>query len=268
MITDREGQRSSLSDRPSAARIYDYLLGGFHNFEVDRAVADKMIELQPDLRLGALANRAFLRRAVHFLVERGMEQFLDLGSGIPTVGNVHEVAQAANPAVRVVYVDIDPIAVRHSLTLLKDNAQATALLADARQPAEILASPEVVDLLDLSRPVGLLAVSVLHYIRDDSDAYEAMSFLRDALAPGSYVCIAHSSSDVNVAERERLKGLFGKASTTASRSFTEIEQFFEGLVLVEPGLVYTPLWRPDSSDRILIDEPWRAFTLAGVALKQ
>lgn len=268
MSLDEEQELSpSLSERPSAARIYDYLLGGFHNFEIDRAVADRMLQVQPDLRLGAQANRAFLRRVVRFLAGQGIEQFLDLGSGIPTVGNVHQVAQAANPAARVAYVDIDPIAVRHSLSLLEGNDRAVALLADIRQPDVILASPKVADLLNFERPVGLLAVSVLHYVRDDEEAYEAVGILRDALAPGSYVCIAHSSADVNITEREKLKGLFGKASQTASRSYAQIERFFEGLELVEPGLVFTPLWRPEGPDDPLVDEPWRAFTLAGVARK-
>ena len=264
---DKGAWSNGLSDKPSAARIYDYLLGGFHNFAIDRAIVDSMLQVQPDLRLGAQANRAFLRRAVRFLVGQGVEQFLDLGSGIPTVGNVHQVAQAINPRVRVVYVDIDPIAVRHSLSLLDGNDRASALLADIRQPDAILASPEVAGLLDLRRPLGLLAVSVLHYVSDDGKAYEAMAILRDALAAGSYVCVAHSSSDANVSEREKLKGLFGKASQAISRPRVQIERFFEGLELVKPGLVYAPLWRPESPEDLLLDEPWRAFTLAGVARK-
>jgi hypothetical protein len=265
MSFEEERLGPSLSDRPSAARIYDYLLGGFHNFEVDRAIVDRMLQVQPDLRLGAYANRAFLRRAVRFLVGQGIEQFLDLGSGIPTVGNVHQVAQAINPAVRVVYVDVDPIAVRHSLSLLEGNPLATALMADVRKPDAIVSDPKVTDLLDFERPLGLLAVSVLHYIRDDGEAYGAMELLREALAPESYVCIAHSSSDVNVAGRERLRDLFGRASKATSRTYAGIARFFEGLDLVEPGLVFTPLWRPEGPDELLLEEPWRAFTLAGVA---
>lgn len=258
---------SGLPDKPNPARIYDYLLGGFHNFEVDRAVANRMIEVHPDLRLGAQANRAFLRRAVRFLLGQGITQFLDLGSGIPTVGNVHEIAQAANPAVRVVYVDIDPVAVRHSLALLEGNSQATAFRADVRQADAILADPKLLGLLNLRQPLGLLAVSVLHYIKDDEDAYGAMRTLCDALAAGSYLCIAHSTCDANVAERNRLRDGFRKASETSSRSLSQIERFFGGFELVEPGLVFTPLWRPESSDDLFVHEPWRAFTLAGVACK-
>lgn len=267
MEVEESGLQPELMERPSAARIYDYLLGGFHNFEVDRAVADRMLQVNPDLGVAAQVNRAFLRRAVRFLAGQGIEQFLDLGSGIPTVGNVHQVAQSANPAARVVYVDIDPIAVRHSLSLLEDNNQATALLADIREPDAILAHPDVTDLLDFGRPVGLLAVTVLHYVEDDGEAYEAMSILRDSLAPGSYLCVAHSSSDVNVEERKNLRGLFGKASKATSRSYAEIERFFEGLDLVEPGLVFTPRWRPERPDDLFVNEPWRAFTLAGVGRK-
>lgn len=255
-------------EKPSAARIYDCMLGGYHNFEADRAVADKMIGVFPEIRLSAQVNRAFLRRAVTYIVEQGIDQILDLGSGIPTLGNVHEVAQAINPAARVVYVDIDPVAVAHSRAMLEDNAFATAIRADVREPELILENPEVRERLDFQRPVGLLLVTVLHYIREDQEAYGVVRTLGKALVSGSCIVIAHSAQEFDPPERLRLRELFGMASTTVSRSREQILRFFDGYELVEPGLVYTPLWRPESADDLLIDRPERGFTRAGVAWKR
>ena len=255
-------------EKPSAARIYDYLLGGYHNFEIDRTIADKMIGVFPDMKLSAQANRAFLGRAVTYTVEQGIAQILDLGSGIPTVGNVHEVAQAIDPAVRVVYVDIDPVAVAHSRSMLKDNANATAIRADVREPELILNHPELRGLLDFEQPVGLLLVTVLHYIVDDEKATNVVHTLGEALAPGSCVVIAHSAAEFNPPEQVQLGELFGTASTTVSRYGEQIARFFEGFELVEPGLVYAPLWRPEGADDLLLDRPERAFTRAGVAWKR
>src|SRR5512137_2019304 len=148
----------------NTARYYDYLLGGFHNFAVDRKVGDMVIKVCPDIRLGALANRAFLRRAVKFLCQQGVDQFLDLGSGIPTSGNVHEVAQKINPAARIVYVDHDPVAVIHSQAILKDNPNASTIQEDIRNMEKILEHPNFTALIDLHRPVGVLMLSVLHFI--------------------------------------------------------------------------------------------------------
>ncbi len=253
-------------DRPSAARVYDYMLGGYHNFEVDRKVADQMAAVFPEVRLGAMANRAFLRRAVRFLIEQGVEQILDLGSGIPTVGNVHEVAEAVNPATRVVYVDIDPIAVAHSRAMLRDNPRATAIRADVREPQLILDDPEVRSLIDFERPMGLLLVAILHYVIDDTEAYEIMRTFRDVMVPGSYCAIAHSSGESP--GHIRLRELFSKASPTLSRTPAQILKLFDGFELVEPGLVQTPLWRPEGPDDIFLDQPEKAFTLAGVARKR
>ena len=151
-------------DRPNAARMYDYYLGGSHNFAVDRELAGKVLEAWPDMPRAAQANRAFLRRAVRFLLDQGVRQFLDIGSGIPTVGNVHEVAQAAAPDARVVYVDTDPVAVAHSRAILAGDAQTAVVQADGRDPAGLLAHPGVTGLLDLRRPVGLLMVALLHFV--------------------------------------------------------------------------------------------------------
>jgi hypothetical protein len=254
-------------DRPSAARIYDFLLGGFHNFEADRRIAARMLEVYPEMRLVAQVNRAFLRRAVHFLVEQGIEQILDLGSGIPTVGNVHQVAQAANPITRVVYVDIDPVAVAHSKAMLKGHARATAIRADVRYPEAILSHSEVQSMLDFDQPLGLLLVAILHYVVDDEEAGNVVRTIGDAMVPGSYMALAHSTTGFEAPDQKRLRELFGQASAVVRRSRAQIDQFFGGFELVEPGLVYTPLWRPEGPDDLYLDQPERSFMLAGVARK-
>jgi hypothetical protein len=253
-------------DRTSAARVYDYLLGGYHNFEVDRKVAHRLLEAYPEARLGAAANRAFLRRAVHFLIGQGVEQILDLGSGIPTVGNVHEVAEAVNPAVRVVYVDIDPIAVAHSRAMLEDHPRATAIRADVREPEMILDHPEVRSLLDFDRPLGLLLVTILHYVVDDTKALELMRTFYDFMVPGSYCVIAHSCGEPQ--GKLRMREVFSRVTSTKARTRAQILQLFDGFELVEPGLVQTPLWRPEGPDDIFLDQPEKALTLAGAALKR
>jgi hypothetical protein len=254
-------------DRPSAARLYDFLLGGYHNFEADRRIAAKMVEVHPEVRLVAQANRAFLRRAVHYLVEQGIEQILDLGSGIPTVGNVHQVAQAANPNARVVYVDIDPVAVAHSKVMLEDNPRATAIRADVRYPEAILSHSKVQGMLDFDQPLGLLLVAILHYVLDDKEADNVVRTIGDVMVPGSYVAITHSTTGFEAPAQKRLRELFGQASPAVLRSRAQIEQFFDGFELVEPGLVYTPLWRPEGPDDLYLDQPERSFMLAGVARK-
>jgi hypothetical protein len=257
-----------ISDKPSHARIYDYLLGGYHNFEVDRVMAERILKALPDARLSAMVNRAFLRRAVHFLIAQGIDQLLDIGSGLPTVGNVHQVAQTANPAARVVYVDIDSIAVTHSLAILKDNPLATAIQGDVCEPDQILNHPQVRGLLDLSKPVGLLLIAMLHTITDDQRAYGAVRTFRDALAPGSYGAIAMATSECSSSEAVQQAMIIGRvASDSKMRTRAEIELFFDGLELVEPGLVYTPLWRPEGPDDIFLDCPDRSLVLAGIGRK-
>jgi SAM-dependent methyltransferase len=256
-------------DRPNAARIYDYYVGGYHNFEVDRLAADRLAQINPDVRLASWVNRAFLRRCVRFLVEQGIDQFLDIGSGIPTVGNVHEIAQAADPSARVVYVDIDPVAVAHSQAMLQGNPGVAAICADARQPDQILGHAEVRRLLDWSRPAAVLFVAVLHLLPDDDQAYRAVVTLRDVLTAGSYVAVAHPScEDAPPTLIEQINKLTeASASRYQYRTLAKIRRFFDGLDLIEPGLVYTPLWRPESPQDVLIDEPQRAFCFAGVGLK-
>lgn len=170
---------------PSVSRMYDFYLGGSHNFEVDREAARKAMEFLPGLPKIMQANRAFMRRAVRYAVDNGIDQFLDIGSGIPTFGNVHEVAQAANPGAKVAYVDHDPVAVAHSQAVLEGNDRAVIAAADLRRPKEILANPEITGLLDLDRPVALLLVAVLHFVEDADDPRAAVAELRESLAPAA-----------------------------------------------------------------------------------
>jgi len=258
-----------LPDRPNGARIYDYYLGGYHNFEVDRLAADRLAETNPDVRLSSWVNRAFLRRCVQFLVAQGINQFLDIGSGIPTVGNVHEVAQAVDPSARVVYVDIDPVAVSHSQAMLHGNPGAVAIRADARQPDQILGHAEVRRLLDWSKPAAVLFVAVLHLLPDDDQAYRAVLTLRDVLTAGSYVAVSHPSyEDAPPTLLQQVNKLTEQsASRYQYRTLAKIRHFFDGLDLVEPGLVYTPLWRPEDPQDLFVDEPQRAFCFAGVGVK-
>ncbi len=257
-------------DRPSAARMYDYFLGGYHNFAIDRAAAEQVLTINPDAPLVMQANRAFLRRVVKFLVEQGIDQFLDLGSGIPTVGNVHEVAQQLNPDARVVYVDIDPIAVRHSEAILRHNPNAAAIQADIRRPLDqVFNHPNVRRLLDFSKPIAVLLAAVLHFVTDDEQAEKLARVLRDVVAPGSYMAISHGSYENLPREVvERLEGLYARSTTPVKlRSRAQIEGYFAGLELVEPGLVLVPLWRPEGPDDLFLDQPGQSWTFGGVGRK-
>ncbi|MDQ2785560.1 MAG: SAM-dependent methyltransferase [Chloroflexota bacterium] len=253
-------------DTPSVARMYDYWLGGFHHFAVDRQMAEELTALYPALPQVAWANRAALRRVVTFLAEQGIDQFLDIGSGIPTVGNVHEVAQRINPAARVVYVDNDPVAVEHSRAILADNSLATVVEADARLPEALFAHPEVQRLLDCDRPIAVLVLALLHFIPDDAEAERIVRTLRDALAPGSYLAISHATRgylpDETTGQIERA---YTRISTGGKyRPPAVIARFFDGLTLIAPGLVYAPLWRPETPDDPFLDRPEESVNLVGV----
>ena len=235
--------------KPSSARIYDVHLGGSHNFEVDREVAEAASELMPKLPAVLRANRSFLRRAVQYLTEAGITQFLDLGSGIPTVGNVHEIAQHANPESRVVYVDNDLVAVAHSRSLLRDNDRATAIRADLRFPEEVLDHPEVDAMLDLDSPVAVLLFAVLHFVPDEDDPDAIVARYTDRMASGSYLAISHACSDDIPESTKKAADLYSqRIGGFYMRPMTRIEAFFSGLKLVEPGLVDLVDWRPDPGE--------------------
>ncbi|MFI5617257.1 SAM-dependent methyltransferase [Streptomyces sp. NPDC051567] len=235
---------------PSVSRIYDYYLGGSHNFEVDRQAARRAMEFMPGLPKIMQANRAFMRRAVRHAVAEGITQFLDIGSGIPTFGNVHEIARAASPEARVVYVDHDPVAVAHSRAVIAGDALTGVVAADLRRPKELLAAPEVARLLDLGRPAAVLLVAVLHFLEDEDDPYAAVATLRDALAPGSLLILTHASYEGIPVAQDVAGGTVGVyrdiRSPLVMRSGEQIARFFDGFELLEPGLVPMPNWRPEA----------------------
>jgi SAM-dependent methyltransferase len=257
------------TQRANVARVYDYWLGGSHNFLADQDVARAITAVVPNMRGIAQANRAFLGRAVRFLGEAGIRQFLDIGSGIPTQGNVHEVAQRSHPAARVAYADIDPVAIAHSKAILADSQNAAVIDADVRDPEKILAHDTVRRLIDPSQPAGLLLMVVLHFISDVEDPWRIVATLRDALAPGSYLVLGHATYEgakPTVAHATETVYNRSVATSLHLRSRAEILRLFEGFELVEPGLVYAPTWRPDSPADVPSD--LRQFgTLVGVARK-
>jgi hypothetical protein len=235
---------------PTPARIYDYLLGGSHNFAADREAAAAMIAAFPALPRVIGSARAFVRRATSYLVaSEGVTQFLDLGSGIPTVRNVHEIAQAVSPAARVAYVDIDPIAVAHSRSILRGARQAAAFQGDMRDPAAVLGHASVRSLIDFSRPVALIMNAVLHFIPDDDEASAVVTSYLSGVVPGSYLVICHHTSDSVRADEARARDIYSTAvQPLIPRSRDQISAFFDGTTLAEPGVVLSPQWRPDPGD--------------------
>lgn len=234
---------------PNAARMYDYHLGGSANFAVDRQAIDEILEWLPEGSYYAQCNRGFLGRAVRYLVnEAGIDQFLDLGSGVPTVGNVHEIAQKQNSHARVAYVDFEQVAVRHARTLLaKEGAErVTVTEADIRDPEAVWSSPGVAELLDLDRPVAVLAVGVLPFVPDE-EVRELMAAYREATVPGSYAVVSHISRiSWSEQQMDRLMEIMRRTPTPErERSPDEIGTLLPGYTLVPPGIVPVPRWRPD-----------------------
>ena len=236
--------------KPSVARVYDYYLGGSHNFESDRAFGRQALDAFPDLRQVLRDNRAFLRRVVLHLIAAGVDQFLDLGSGIPTVGNVHEVAQAVNPEARIVYVDHDPVAVTHSRALLGGNDRATAIADDIREPRLVLQHAVATGLLDLGRPVAVLFIAVLPFIDDADRPAELIAEYMSATAPGSYLAVSHPLRGDQLGTRDLAKVYDQSRSPNALRlrSRAQIEAMFGDLTVVDPGVVLMPRWRPELTD--------------------
>lgn len=255
-------------ERPSAARMYDYYLGGNHNFAADRAAVEQIRAVIPDVEVGARANRAFLRRAVRFLTDSGIRQFLDIGSGIPTLGNVHEIAQQADPTARVAYVDIDPVAVAHSRKILAGNDNATVIQADGRRPERVLADPDVRALLDFDQPIAVMLVAMLHFVSDDEDPAGILRAFRDAVPAGSYLVISHGSPDSRPQEGAAGQAVYHRtANPLTLRTRAELTALFDGFTLVAPGVVWVPEWRPDSPDEVG-EHPERTGVLGGVGRKE
>ena len=257
------------TSQPNPARMYDYFLGGFHHLAADRQAAEAAIRVYPDTPLLARVNRAFLRRVVTFLLEQGITQFLDLGSGLPTVGCTHEVAHRHTPASRVVYVDTDPVTVAYGRTIVQGSSTTTMLQADVRQMDQLLRHPEVQRLLDVRQPVGVLLLAVLHFVPSDADTDGLIQVLRETLVPGSYVAISHAAIAHVPRERvQHLGSIYARSTDPGTpRSSAHIERFFTGLDLVAPGLVYAPLWHPDGPDDLFLDQPERSLLLGGVGRK-
>ena len=252
--------------KANTARVYDYWLGGSSNFLADQDAARAMLAVDPSLRAAVRENRAFLGRAVRYLAgPAGIRQFLDIGSGIPTERNVHEVAQEIAPDSRIVYVDSDEVAVAHSRLLLQDNPTATIIQADLREPEKILADPATQLLLDLSRPVALLLVAVLHFIPDEEDPWGIVAGLRDALAPGSHLVVCQACSDAKPElASATMKAYEGRvAARSALRPRVGIRRFFDGFDLIDPGLVWLPEWRPGSPADVP-EDPRKFWGLVGV----
>jgi len=242
-------------DKPSIARTYDAFLDGTNNFAIDRAVLAQAMQVMPDIRQHAKTNRDFLRRVVHFMAaEAGIHQFLDIGSGLPTQQNVHEVAQEVDPKAHVIYVDNDPLVPVHATTLLGDTETVKFVTADIRNPDEILNDPTVRGLIDFDQPVGLLLFAILHHINDHEDPAAIATRLRDALPAGSYLAMSHAhnpgSDDPAVArEFAEVERIFAEnLGTGRFRTRAEILGYFGDFHLLEPGLVWVPDWRPDAAD--------------------
>jgi SAM-dependent methyltransferase len=255
--------------RANVARVYDYWLGGSHNFLADQDAARGMLAVEPNMRVGARENRAFLGRAVRFLAANGIHQFLDIGSGIPTEGNVHEIAQQASPGAHVVYADIDEIAVAHSRAILAGNADAAVIEADLREPQKILVNDTVRRLIDFAQPAGLLLNMVLHFIGDAEDPWRIVATLRDALAPGSYLVLGAPTNESRPAVAQAIEKVYNRSVSTRAqvRSRAEIQRFFDGFDLVDPGLVYVPEWRPDSPGDVP-EDPGKIWILVGVGCRR
>jgi hypothetical protein len=238
------------TDRPHPARVYDYLLGGKDNFPADREAAEQGMKANPNSRIPPRENRAFLRRAVRYLAEEaGIRQFLDIGTGIPTAPNVHQVAQAVAPASRVVYVDNDPIVLAHARALLTSSPEGeTAYIdADLRDVDRILGSPRLRQVLDLAEPVGLLLIAIMHFVPDGDDPHGIAGQLLAALPAGSYLALSHLTGDFDPEAWEGVAAVYRRSGVIMRvRSLPEIERFFDGLELVSPGVVSLPRWRPDA----------------------
>ncbi|MET7286596.1 SAM-dependent methyltransferase [Streptomyces sp. NPDC005573] len=256
------------ADKASVARMYDAMLGGQHNFAMDREAVAAFTAIDPQVRVLARANRDFLGRAVRFLVDAGIRQFIDLGSGIPTQGNVHEVAQAASPGAKVVYVDNDPVAVAHSASLLAGNPDADIVDADIRRPADVLDSPQLRKLIDFGEPVAVLMITIMHFVAPDENPAGIVAAFRDALPEGSWLAMSHATNQDRPDTAAAVGQLYRSRATSpvTARSHDEILGLFTGFDLVEPGLVHVPLWRPDPDEQ-LPDNPSEYWVYAGVGRK-
>ncbi|MHA6618314.1 SAM-dependent methyltransferase [Pseudonocardia sp. DLS-67] len=259
------------TNRAHGARIYDYVLGGKDNYALDREAAEGAMKAWPGLRTSMRSNRAFMQRVARFLAgDRGIRQFLDIGTGIPTSPNLHEVVQGIAPDARIVYTDNDPIVLAHARALMRSTREGrTAYVhADLRDPAAILAAPQLRATLDLDEPVGLLAIAVLHFIDDDGEAASVLRHLVDALPSGSHLAVSTGTADF---DPEPLAGVVqayeANGEVMKLRNQAQVERFFDGLELLEPGVVQAHKWRPDDIARGLVKTDTDVAMYCGVARK-
>jgi hypothetical protein len=252
---------------PHSARMYDYWLGGKDNFAVDRAVGEAIIQAIPGMRYMAGENRKFVHRAARDLVEKeGIRQFLDIGTGIPTRPNLHEVAQAIAPETRVVYVDNDPIVLVHARALMvsTEAGRSEYISADIRDPQSILTEPVLSSTLDLSEPIGLTLIAILMLLADDDDPWSKVAEIRDAMPSGSCLAITHPTADFNPDEvNAAVAAATDAGMTLVARTRQQVERFFGDWEMLEPGLVPVSGWRPDEP----VDNAQAAYYWAGVARK-
>jgi hypothetical protein len=246
---DEDWRKTFRPDIPSAARVYDYLLGGKDNYPADRTVAESMIAQLPNVKLAVQWNRAFLRRVVRYLVnEAGIRQIIDIGAGLPTVRNTHEIALDANPAARVVYVDHDPVVLAHARAMLQGVPNTAIIEQDLLEPDQILADPAVERLIDFSEPAALLFLSILHFVADKDDPAGLIARLTDPFPVGTHVAISHATPDTVPAVSD-VERVFDHATEQAHvRSRADVRRLVAGLEIVEPGLTWPPEWRPDPGD--------------------
>ncbi|MEU8825510.1 SAM-dependent methyltransferase [Streptomyces sp. NPDC048636] len=256
------------TSRPHPARVYDYILGGKNNYPVDEELAKRMLAIDPTVTTSARTNRAFMRRATEWLAHTGIHQYLDIGTGIPTEPNLHQIAQAIVPDARIVYTDNDPIVLCHAEALLRSTPQGVThyLEADVREPERIVQQAR--EVLDFDRPIALSLISLMHFIEDEDGAYELVSRLVGALAPGSHLVLSHATSDVDTTAGEEVVELYRQYGVTLRpRSHTEVARFFDGLEPVGSGLVRVSDWRPDTSENTLLTEGEQVTVYAGLARK-
>ena len=259
--------------RPTPARIYDYMLQGSNYFEADRMAAEQILAAAPEIRDAAWSNRGFHQRAATWIGQHGVRQFVDIGSGLPTVGNTHEVVQKVVPAAHVVYVDNDPMVELHSRALLDSGGTISVICADLREPEVILDHPQLLKLIDFSEPVGLLLTGVMMFVSDTSDPWALVARYVDALAPGSYLSLSHLTDDYKPPlAAEGFRAVFDTATEHMYfRSKAKVERFFNGLELVppyegaEPGVTFTGLW--GAEDVKLADSEGSRWLYCGVARK-
>ncbi|MDN3359867.1 SAM-dependent methyltransferase [Actinomadura sp. DC4] len=268
-MDDRTAPETLDLSTPNVARMYDYYLGGKDNFAADRDAAEKALEFAPQIRIAAQHNRAFMGRAVRYLAEAGVRQFLDIGTGLPTQSNVHEVAGEAAPDARVVYVDNDPVVLAHGRAILGGTENVHIVQADLRRPEEILECHEVRERLDFDRPLAILLVAIVHFLQDADDPESIVARFRAALPAGGHLVLSHVCGEALPESVPGVTEVYKHSSTPiVARDPERIKDFFGDLELVEPGVVNVAQWRPDTPEtKRIADKYRRPYFLAGVARK-